>query len=234
MTGGTKTLSPSSWSDGSLSSIFTKTYTKPIATYYPYTSTTVAPAQPTPTNSTMGADSSSSSGTKSGLKTTLVVSICIGLTCISLFIWLITRRLVHHRTLSKAELPGSIREDITPGDHHKIYMQGSDFMTFSNSGAYLTDEKSSRPRTALPEKTCTESTPITVQPQVDRNLVFELDSELYHYGQLEQGANSDKHFQTNASNCPPRSVKLHWGVRRRLVTCTTSKSVHRKLSDSHK
>ncbi|KAF3403315.1 putative carboxymethylenebutenolidase [Talaromyces pinophilus] len=175
-TGGTKVLSPSSWSDGSLSSIFAQTYTKPIATYYPYTSATVTPAQATTTpNSAVGTHATSSGGMKSGLKTTVVVSICIGVTCISLIIWLL-RRLVRHRTLNEANLPDSIREDITPDNHPKIYIQGSDYMTFSNSGTYLTEEKSSRPQTALPEETCTEFTPITVQPHVDRNLVFELDT----------------------------------------------------------
>lgn len=178
-------LSSSSWSDGSLSSIFTKTYTKPIATYYPYTSAIVTPAQPTSTPNRAGTRATSSSGTKSGLKTTVVVSICVGVTCISLIIWLLTRRLVRHRTLNEGNQPDSIGENITPDNHHKIYIQRSDYMTFSNSGTYLADEKSSRPQTALPEKTCTESTPITVQPQVDRNLVFELDSELYPYGHLE-------------------------------------------------
>lgn len=228
-------LSPSSWSDGSLSSIFTKTYTKPIATYYPYTSAIVTPVQPTSTPNRAGTHATSSSGTKSGLKTTVVVSICIGVTCISFIIWLLTRRLVRHRTLNKASQPDSIRENITPDNHHKIHIQGSDYMTFSNSGTYLADEKSSRPQTALPEKTCTEFTPITVQSQVDRSLVFELDSESSHYGQLEQGANSDKHFQTNASNCHPRSVRSHRAVLQRAVACPISRSVHRKQHlDAHK
>jgi hypothetical protein len=228
-------LSPTSWSDGSLSSIFTQTYTKPIATYYPYTSAIVTPAQATTTpNSAVGTHATSLGGIKSGLKTTVVVYICIGVTCISLIIWLLPR-LVRHRTLNEANQPDSIREDITPDNHPNIYIQGSDYMTFSNSGAYLTEEKSSRPQTALPEETCTEFTPITVQPHVDRNLVFELDSELTHYRQHEQGANRDKHFQTNASNCHPRSVRSHRAVLQRAVACPISRYVRRKQHlDGHR
>lgn len=228
-TRGTKVLSPSSWGDGSLSSIFTQTYTKPIATYYPYTSPIVTPAQATTTpNSAVGTHATSSRGMKSGLKITVVVSICIGVTCVSLIIWLLTRRLVRHRTLNEANQPDSIREDITPDNHLEFYIQGSDYMTFSNSGTYLTEEKSSRPQTALPEETCTEFTSITVQPQVDRNLVFELDSESTHYRQHERGANRDKPFQTNASNCHPRSVRSHRAVLQRAVACPISRYVRRK------
>lgn len=235
MTGGSNIFSPSSWNDGSLSSIFTKTYTRPTATYYPYTSATVKPAQPTSTaNSTMGTHSSSPSGTKLGLKITLAVSICLGITCISLFIWLITRRLGHQRTLNKIGQPDITKQDIKLDNHLAAVKDHGGDMTFPTSGSYATDEKSSRPQIALPEKTCTGIRPITIQPQLDRNLIFELDSELYYYEQSEQGTKSDKHSQTNASNCHPRSVRSHRGVLQKTATCTISRSVHRKHLDAHR
>lgn len=225
---------PSSWSDGGLGSIFTETYTKPIATYYPYTPATVTPAQPASTAiSTTGMRAASPSGTASGLKTTLAVSICVGVTCISFFIWLITRRLIRHSTLNKAKQPNSAIENI-PAEQPRNYKQDSDYITFSTSGTYFTDEKSGRPQTALPVNTFAEFTPMTTQHQVDTNLIFELDSELYYHEQLGRGANGDKHVQTNASNCHPTNARSHGEVLQKTATCITSRFVHRKHSDGHK
>lgn len=236
MTGGVTLPSPSLWSDGILSSIITKTYTKPIMTYYPYTSATVTPAQPTSiANSTMGTHATSPNGTESGLKTTLTVSICLGSTSIALLIWLVFRRLAHRRSLNKETQLHGTRDDTKLDKRPQIYKQSSDYMMFSTSGTYLTGEKTSRPQSAVPEKTCTEFTTITVQPQTDRNFIYELDSE---YFPLPNSSNKkltvEKHFQTNASNCHPRRVRLDRGETQRVATCTTSRSVRRKHLDGHK
>jgi hypothetical protein len=159
------------------------------------------------------------------------VSICLGITCISLFIWLITRRLARHRTLNKKGQPDITKQDSKLASHPAAVKYHGGYMTFPTFGS---DEKSSRPKSALPEKTCTEIRPITVQPQIDRNLIFELDSELSYYGQFGQGVNSDKHFHTNASNCHARRVRSHREVLQKTATCTISRSVHRKHLDANK
>lgn len=232
-TEGEKMLLPSSWGAGGLSSIFAESYTKPIASYYPYTSARVTPPSSTATGM-VGTHANLSSGTEPGQKTILAVSICVGVTCISFLIWLATRRLARHRAWIKSNLPDSTRENIATDP--RIYKQDSDCMIFSASGAYRTDEKSSRPQIALLEKTYTEFTPTKTQLQVDPSLIFELESELFHYNQLEhvQGANSNKHVTRNASNCHPTSARSHRGVLQRTLTRVTSRFVHRKHSDGHK
>lgn len=187
-TEGEKMLLPSSWGAGGLSSIFAESYTKPIASYYPYTSARVTPPSST-ANGMVGTHANLSSGTEPGQKTILAVSICVGVTCISFLIWLATRRLARHRAWIKSNLPDSTRGNIATDP--QIYKQDSDCMIFSASGAYLTEEKSSRPQIALLEKTYAEFTPTKTQLQVDPNLIFELESELFRYNQLEhvEGAN---------------------------------------------
>jgi hypothetical protein len=236
MTGGATLPSPSLWSDGILSSIFTKTYPKPITTYYPYTSATITPAQPTSiANSTTGTHASSLSGTESGLKITLAVSICLGSTSIALLIWLVFRRLAHRRSLNQETQLHGTRDDLKLDKRPQIYKQSSDYMMISTSGTYLTGEKLSRLQSTLPEKTCTEFTTITVQPQSDRNFIYELDSEYFPFpNSSNKKLTVEKHFQTNASNYHQRRVRLERGETQRAATCTTSRSVRRQHLDGHK